>query len=59
VGLSFGANDMGSIMIEENVVRAAGVANRMDRANMERVIREAGYTPRQRDTLYRPVEAVA
>ena len=59
VGLSFGANDMGSIMIEENVVRAAGASNCMDRANMERVIRDAGYTPLQRDTLYRRVEAAA
>jgi cyclic dehypoxanthinyl futalosine synthase len=57
VALSFGANDMGSIMIEENVVRAAGTSNSLDRPNMERVIRDAGYTPSQRDTLYRPVAA--
>ncbi|MFQ5670368.1 MAG: cyclic dehypoxanthinyl futalosine synthase [Acidobacteriota bacterium] len=59
VALSFGANDMGSIMIEENVVRAAGAHNRMDRENMQRVIRDAGYTPVQRDTLYRPVTVTA
>ncbi len=59
VALSFGANDMGSIMIEENVVRAAGATNRLDRPGMERVIRDAGYTPVQRDTLYRPVHAAA
>ena len=57
VALSFGANDMGSTMIEENVVRAAGTSNSLDRPNMERVIRDAGYKPVQRDTLYRPVAA--
>jgi len=57
VALSFGANDMGSTMIEENVVRAAGTSNSLDRSNMERVIQDAGYTPVQRDTLYRPVAA--
>ncbi|MCZ6746731.1 MAG: dehypoxanthine futalosine cyclase [Acidobacteria bacterium] len=57
VALSFGANDMGSIMIEENVVRAAGATNQLDQTNMERVIRDAGFTPLQRDTLYRPTAA--
>ena len=59
LALSFGANDMGSIMIEENVVRAAGASNRLDEENMRRIIRDAGYTPVQRDTLYRPVTAAA
>ncbi|MFQ5718225.1 MAG: cyclic dehypoxanthinyl futalosine synthase [Acidobacteriota bacterium] len=57
VALSFGANDMGSIMIEENVVRAAGATNRLDAEGMQRIIRDAGYTPVQRDTLYRHVAA--
>jgi cyclic dehypoxanthinyl futalosine synthase len=52
VALRFGANDMGSIMIEENVVRAAGAHGCTTRMEMERLIREAGYLPRQRDTLY-------
>jgi len=52
VALRFGANDMGSIMIEENVVRAAGAHGCTTRMEMERLIREAGYDPRQRDTLY-------
>ncbi len=52
VALKFGANDMGSIMIEENVVRAAGAHGCTTRPEIERLIREAGYTPRQRDTLY-------
>ena len=56
VALRFGANDMGSIMIEENVVKAAGAHGCTTRAEMERLIREAGFTPRQRDTLYRFVE---
>jgi cyclic dehypoxanthinyl futalosine synthase len=55
LALRFGANDMGSIMIEENVVRAAGAHGCTTRLEIERLIREAGYTPRQRDTLYRPV----
>jgi len=52
VALKFGANDMGSIMIEENVVRSAGAHGCATRPEIERLIREAGYTPRQRDTLY-------
>jgi cyclic dehypoxanthinyl futalosine synthase len=52
VALTFGANDMGSIMIEENVVRAAGAHGCTTRPEIERLIREAGYVPRQRDTLY-------
>ncbi len=55
VALKFGANDMGSIMIEENVVRAAGAQGCTTRLEIERLIRDAGYSPRQRDTLYRPV----
>jgi cyclic dehypoxanthinyl futalosine synthase len=52
VALRFGANDMGSTMIEENVVRAAGAIAATTRSEIERLIREAGYIPRQRDTLY-------
>ncbi len=48
LALSFGANDFGSLMIEENVVAAAGVRFRMDRAAIHRVIAAAGFTPRQR-----------
>ena len=55
VALKFGANDMGSTMIEENVVRAAGAHGCTNRTEIERIIREAGYAPRQRDTLYRLV----
>jgi cyclic dehypoxanthinyl futalosine synthase len=52
VGLRFGANDMGSIMIEENVISAAGARNRANDAELRRVIQDAGFTPRQRTTLY-------
>ncbi len=52
VALAFGANDMGSTMIEENVVAAAGVRNQCGVEEMVRLIRAAGRTPVQRDTLY-------
>jgi cyclic dehypoxanthinyl futalosine synthase len=52
LALAFGADDMGSIMIEENVVSAAGTHHVMTQEEMERLIREAGYRPRQRTNLY-------
>ena len=52
LGLKFGADDMGSIMIEENVVSAAGTSYRMSQNEMEHLIRSAGYQPRQRTNLY-------
>ncbi len=52
VGLRFGVNDMGSIMIEENVISAAGAKNRANEAELRRVITDAGFIPRQRTTLY-------
>jgi cyclic dehypoxanthinyl futalosine synthase len=55
VALRFGANDMGSIMIEENVVSAAGAHNRADERMLRYLIREAGFLPQQRDILYRHV----
>ena len=56
VALSFGANDFGSTMIEENVVAAAGVSFRLSREEIVRQIVTAGYRARQRDHLYRQVE---
>ncbi len=50
--LFFGADDLGSIMLEENVVAAAGAVHRMSQADMERIISDAGLKPRQRRTLY-------
>lgn len=55
VALAFGANDMGSTMIEENVVAAAGTRFMLARDELVRLIHDAGYTPVQRDTLYREV----
>jgi cyclic dehypoxanthinyl futalosine synthase len=53
--LKYGANDLGSIMIEENVVSAAGTTFRMGVADMKRLIEELGYESRQRDNWYRLV----
>jgi cyclic dehypoxanthinyl futalosine synthase len=53
MGLQFGADDVGSILIEENVVYAAGVRNRTNESELRRIISDAGYIPAQRDTLYR------
>jgi cyclic dehypoxanthinyl futalosine synthase len=53
VGLRFGGNDVGSIMIEENVVSAAGAHHRATEEELRRLIRDAGFIPKQRDTLYR------
>jgi cyclic dehypoxanthinyl futalosine synthase len=55
VALKFGANDLGSIMIEENVVSQAGTTFRMTVADMHRLIKELGYEPHQRDNWYRLV----
>jgi cyclic dehypoxanthinyl futalosine synthase len=55
VALKFGANDLGSIMIEENVVSQAGSTFRMGVADMQRLIKDLGYEPRQRDNWYRLV----
>ncbi len=52
IALKSGANDMGSIMIEENVVSSAGATTRFDRDAMQATIRRAGFTPRLRDQLY-------
>ncbi len=53
MGLRFGGNDVGSVMIEENVVKAAGVTNCTTEEELRRIIRDAGFMPKQRDTLYR------
>jgi len=51
--LRFGADDMGSIMIEENVVSAAGANTEANEKELRYQIREAGFIPQQRDILYR------
>src|SRR4051812_5079443 len=54
--LRFGADDMGSIMIEENVVSAAGASTQANEKELRYQIREAGFRPQQRDILYRYVD---
>jgi cyclic dehypoxanthinyl futalosine synthase len=53
LGLRFGGNDVGSVMLEENVVRSAGVTNCTTEEELRHIIRDAGFRPAQRDTLYR------
>ena len=53
MGLRFGGNDVGSVMLEENVVRAAGTSNCTTEEELRHIIRDAGFKPVQRDTLYR------
>ncbi len=53
LGLRFGGNDVGSIMIEENVVSAAGAHHSATEEELRRLIRDAGFVPKKRDTLYR------
>ncbi len=50
--LYFGANDLGSIMLEENVVKATGVSNKMSVEEMVDLIKKAGKIPAQRDTEF-------
>src|SRR5882762_6456626 len=52
IALKYGANDLGSIMIEENVVSQAGTTFRMTVADMQRLIKDLGYQPMQRDNWY-------
>ncbi len=55
IALKFGANDLGSIMIEENVVSQAGTTFCMTVPDMHRLIKDLGYEPHQRDNWYRLV----
>jgi cyclic dehypoxanthinyl futalosine synthase len=59
VALRFGANDYGSLMMEENVVSAAGTTFRATIGEMERVIRDAGFEPRRRRQDYSLIDAVS
>ena len=59
LALLFGANDMGSLMLEENVVSSAGTTFTVDRRTMNRLIGEGGFQPWQRDNIYRPVPSSA
>ena len=52
ISLRMGVNDFGSVMLEENVVSAAGCSELVPLQEMETRIREAGFTPRQRNQRY-------
>lgn len=56
MALKFGANDLGSTMMEENVVKAAGATNRMNQDEMIRLIKDIGEIPAKRDTAYNILE---
>jgi len=56
LALRFGANDMGSLMIEENVVAAAGTSFRTTEEEMRAAIRQAGYIPRKRNVFYQLID---
>jgi cyclic dehypoxanthinyl futalosine synthase len=52
IALRYGANDFGSVMMEENVVSSAGTTFRLDAAQIESLIRDAGYEPHRRNNWY-------
>jgi len=56
IALRYGANDFGSVMMEENVVSKAGTSFRLEAREIETLIQEAGYLPRRRDNWYRLVD---
>jgi cyclic dehypoxanthinyl futalosine synthase len=57
LALHFGANDMGSLMIEENVVAEAGTVYHLSLDDIRRLIRDAGYIPRQRNVFYEYIDS--
>lgn len=59
VALAFGANDIGSVMLEENVVAATGTVNRTNEAELRRLIRDAGFTPARRNNRHEIIEPSA
>jgi cyclic dehypoxanthinyl futalosine synthase len=52
IALKYGANDFGSVMMEENVVSSAGTTFRLDATEIESLIRDAGYEPHRRNNWY-------
>jgi hypothetical protein len=56
LALFFGANDMGSVMMEENVVSAAGTTYRLSSREICRLIRDGGWVPAQRDQYYNVIK---
>jgi cyclic dehypoxanthinyl futalosine synthase len=56
IALRYGANDFGSVMMEENVVSKAGTSFRLEAREIETLVREAGYSPRRRNNWYQLVD---
>ncbi len=56
LALFFGANDMGSVMMEENVVSAAGTTYRLSENEIRRLITDAGWQPQKRNCYYQPID---
>ena len=56
LSLHSGANDLGSIMIEENVVSAAGAGSRFSADELQAIIKEAGFIPVRRNQKYEPCD---
>jgi aminodeoxyfutalosine synthase len=61
VALKFGADDLDGTVVEEKIYQMAGASSgtQMDKLELERIVRDAGFVPIQRDTLYRPLETAA
>jgi cyclic dehypoxanthinyl futalosine synthase len=59
LAMLFGANDMGSLMIEENVVAEAGTVHYLSLDQIREAIEELGFEPRQRDVFYNLVSPEA
>ena len=56
MALLYGANDMGSLMIEENVVAEAGTVHHLTLEQIRTAISDLGYLPRQRNVFYEPID---
>ena len=56
IALKFGANDFGSVMMEENVVSSAGTTFRTDETTIRRLVTEVGYEPHRRNNWYQPLD---
>ena len=52
IALRYGANDFGSVMMEENVVSSAGTTFRLNAEQIDSLIHDAGYEPRRRNNWY-------
>ena len=59
IALHFGANDVGSIMIEENVISTAGASHEARRSDLIQLILDAGFVPVQRDSIYSSFRKIA